>query len=300
MRCMVDGRCRCGSAEHRGALSRLAKQERISLPSSRSPSPSPQHTPPLSSSLSSPHHLSPPAHTPPSNCTRLHRPRIIDRSEYAPRMHQLQPAPFLPLADTSPARTRSRRCLSPSRPSLLFRALAEMVSPLVKHKIVKKRRKTFPRHYSDRFERLNYGSWRKPKGQHPSTHQRTYISVRRTAGSDRCTCIRIVALYPRHDGRRASSPPRLRISCVLHSFASPRLAMSASVPSLGSARVSFLPTSQPMSTSTLSMCTARCTVQCGEAPTFVPSFPAPPLRNRRLPRSSLPTPAAALNTSPFR
>ena len=39
-----------------------------------------------------------------------------------------------------------------------------MVSPLVKHTIVKKRRKTFPRHYSDRFQRLNYGSWRKPKG----------------------------------------------------------------------------------------------------------------------------------------
>jgi large subunit ribosomal protein L32e len=38
------------------------------------------------------------------------------------------------------------------------------VTPLRKPKIVKKRRKTFQRHYSDRFERLNYGSWRKPKG----------------------------------------------------------------------------------------------------------------------------------------
>jgi len=39
-----------------------------------------------------------------------------------------------------------------------------MVAPLVKHNIIKKRRKVFVRHYSDRFERLNYGSWRKPKG----------------------------------------------------------------------------------------------------------------------------------------
>ena len=41
-----------------------------------------------------------------------------------------------------------------------------MVTPLKKVTKVVKRRKTFPRHYSDRFERLNYGTWRKPKGQH--------------------------------------------------------------------------------------------------------------------------------------
>lgn len=49
--------------------------------------------------------------------------------------------------------------------------LAEMVTPLVKSKKVVKRRKTFPRHYSDRFERLNYGTWRKPKGQAPRSTQ---------------------------------------------------------------------------------------------------------------------------------
>ncbi len=47
-----------------------------------------------------------------------------------------------------------------------------MVTPLVKPKIVKKRTKSFRRHYADRFERLNYGSWRKPKGteQTPDHH----------------------------------------------------------------------------------------------------------------------------------
>jgi len=39
-----------------------------------------------------------------------------------------------------------------------------MVTPLVKQKITKKRRKAFVRHYSDRFDRLDTGSWRKPKG----------------------------------------------------------------------------------------------------------------------------------------
>lgn len=39
-----------------------------------------------------------------------------------------------------------------------------MVTPLVKHKLERKRRKVFFRHYADRLQRLNYGSWRKPKG----------------------------------------------------------------------------------------------------------------------------------------
>jgi len=39
-----------------------------------------------------------------------------------------------------------------------------MVSSLNTVKIVKKRRKTFQRHYSDRLKRLDKGSWRCPKG----------------------------------------------------------------------------------------------------------------------------------------
>lgn len=39
-----------------------------------------------------------------------------------------------------------------------------MVSSLNTLKIVKKRRKTFQRHYSDRLKRLDKGSWRCPKG----------------------------------------------------------------------------------------------------------------------------------------
>lgn len=39
-----------------------------------------------------------------------------------------------------------------------------MANSLNKVKIVKKRRKTFQRHYSDRLKRLDKGSWRCPKG----------------------------------------------------------------------------------------------------------------------------------------
>ena len=43
-------------------------------------------------------------------------------------------------------------------------SLSAMVNSLNKVKIVKKRRKTFQRHYSDRLKRLDKGSWRCPKG----------------------------------------------------------------------------------------------------------------------------------------
>lgn len=43
--------------------------------------------------------------------------------------------------------------------------VAEMVTPLVKHDQMKKRTKAFTRHFSDRLQRLNKGTWRKPKGQ---------------------------------------------------------------------------------------------------------------------------------------
>ena len=48
-------------------------------------------------------------------------------------------------------------CCSPS-------SHAAMANSLNKVKIVKKRRKTFQRHYSDRLKRLDKGSWRCPKG----------------------------------------------------------------------------------------------------------------------------------------
>jgi len=38
------------------------------------------------------------------------------------------------------------------------------ITPVVKRTIIKKRRKTFVRHYSDRLHRLDTGSWRRPKG----------------------------------------------------------------------------------------------------------------------------------------
>eukprot|EP00467_Chlorarachnion_reptans_P024933 CAMPEP_0114507820 /NCGR_PEP_ID=MMETSP0109-20121206/12233_1 /TAXON_ID=29199 /ORGANISM="Chlorarachnion reptans, Strain CCCM449" /LENGTH=134 /DNA_ID=CAMNT_0001686637 /DNA_START=17 /DNA_END=421 /DNA_ORIENTATION=- len=39
-----------------------------------------------------------------------------------------------------------------------------MVKPLVKHNIVKKRKKKFIRHQSDQFMRIARSSWRRPKG----------------------------------------------------------------------------------------------------------------------------------------
>eukprot|EP00622_Pseudochattonella_farcimen_P003884 FR739155.1.p1 GENE.FR739155.1~~FR739155.1.p1 ORF type:complete len:151 (+),score=14.08 FR739155.1:43-453(+) len=46
------------------------------------------------------------------------------------------------------------------------------VTPLTKPKIVKKRRKKFARHFSNRFMRIENSSWRKPKGIDSSVRRR--------------------------------------------------------------------------------------------------------------------------------
>ena len=52
-----------------------------------------------------------------------------------------------------------------------------MVTPLVKHKIVKKRTKKFKRHQSDRFDRVGE-SWRRPKGIDSRVRRRFRSNIR--------------------------------------------------------------------------------------------------------------------------